>query len=161
VGLDVYNDTALSGWLKEEPWSAVFLAQFPDLESVTYLVQFYGTSVTKDEDEDLSISERNLTFGFNTSIRDWTCRFCGSSVLTGKGIVDTIRGHLERYREKQEAKGVVWKVPRLELAAYGSPKIWSSEFFLSVAMKGGAVKEKAVKEKTAKGKRAKATRGGR
>jgi hypothetical protein len=164
-----YN-TLLLSWQGEEPWSAVFLAQFPDLESVTYRLHLSGTSVTRgedeDEDEDLTISERDLTSEINASVRVWTCQFCGSSVVTGKGIVDTIRSRLEGYRERQEAKGVVWKVPRVELIPFRSPKIWSSEFFVPVALKskavkGRAVKGRAVKGKAVKGKRAKATRGGR
>jgi hypothetical protein len=157
VAWSMYNNTALLNWRQEEPWGAVLLAQFPVLESVTYLLHLSGTSVTRDEDEDLSVSERYLTSEFHVSVRALACGFCGSSAVTGKGIVDTIRGHLERYKEKQEAKGVVWRVPRVELTTYsGSPKIWSSEFFVPVAMKSRAVKGRVVK-----GKRAKATRGGR
>jgi hypothetical protein len=103
------------------------------------------------EDEDLPESERDLTSEFYVSVRVWTCRFCGNSVVTGKGIVDTIRGLLEGYREKQEAKGVVWNVPRVKLTTFRSPKIWSSEFFVPVAV--------AVKSRAVKSKRAKATRG--
>jgi hypothetical protein len=146
VGWYVYNDTALFSWRGEEPWSAVFLAQFPDLESVTYLLRLFGTSVTRDKDEDLSESEKDLMSETHVSIREWTCRFCGSSVVTGKGIVNTIRGHLEGYRERQEAKGVVWKVPRVELTTFRLPVIWSSEF---------------LAPRTVKSKRAKATRGGK
>jgi hypothetical protein len=142
----VYNDTSLLSWRGEEPWSAVFLAQFPVLESVTYLLHLSGTSVTGDKGEDLSVSERDLTSEFYVGVREGTCQFCGSSVVTGKRIADTIRGHLEGYRERQEAKGVVWKVPRVELTTFRPPKFWSSEFFVPAAVKS---------------KRARAIRGGR
>ena len=104
MGWYVHDDTSLLSWRGEEPWSAVFLAQFPDLESVTYLLHLSGTSVTRDEDEDLSESGRDLTFEFYVSVRVWTCRLYGSSVVTGKGLVDTIRGLLEGYRERKEAR---------------------------------------------------------
>jgi hypothetical protein len=156
VGWYVYDDASLLSWRGEEPWSAVFLAQFPVLESVAYILHLFGTSVTRDKDEDLSESERDLTSEFYVSVRVGACQFCGSSVVTGKRIADTIRGHLEGYRERQDAKGVVWKVPRVELTTFRSPKIWSSGFFVP-----GAVKSRAVKSKAVKIKRAKATRYGR
>jgi hypothetical protein len=160
VGWYVHNDASLLSWRGEEPRSALFLAQFPDLESVTYLLHLSGTSVTRDEDEDLSKSERDLISEFYVNVRVWTCQFCGSSVVTGKGIVDTIRGHLQGYRERQEAKGVVWNVPRVELTTYRSPRLFCGEFFVPRAVKIGAAKSRAVKRKAVKSKRAKATRGG-
>jgi hypothetical protein len=51
VGWYVHDDASLLSWRGEEPWGAVFVAQFPDLESVTYLLHLSGTSVTRDEDE--------------------------------------------------------------------------------------------------------------
>jgi hypothetical protein len=154
VGWYVHDDASLLSWRGEEPWSVLFLTQFPVLESVTYLLHHYGPSGTRDKDEDLSESERDLASEVYVSVWIWTCRFCGSSVVTGKGIMDATRGHLEGYRERQEAKGVVWKVPRVELTTFRSPKIWSSEFFVPRAVKSKAMKRKAVRSK-----RAKATRG--
>jgi hypothetical protein len=87
----VHDDASLLSWRGEEPWSILFLTQFPVLESVTYLLHHYGPSGTRDKDEDLSESERDLASELYVSVWIWTCRFCGSSVVTGKGIMDTTR----------------------------------------------------------------------